>query len=128
MKAKKILLLGTICFLLVGCNSEKPLEMKGVEMSIEGQDTQREDPAGEEGRSGLAEGQDTQREDPAGEEGRSGLAEGQDTRREDPAGEEGRSNPVQGTGGIGAGIEGCYDDPNNPAKDQNYDVGQPIYE
>ncbi len=108
MKAKKILLLGTICFLLVGCNSEKPLEMKGVEMSIEGQDTQREDPAGEEGRSGLAEGQDT--------------------RREDPAGEEGRSNPVQGTGGIGAGIEGCYDDPNNPAKDQNYDVGQPIYE
>ena len=88
MKAKKILLLGTICFLLVGCNSEKPLEMKGVEMSIEGQDTQREDPAGEEGRS----------------------------------------NPVQGTGGIGAGIEGCYDDPNNPAKDQNYDVGQPIYE
>lgn len=54
--------------------------------------------------------------------------EERDTRREELTGEESRSNSAQGTGSIGARLEGCYDDPNNPVKDQNYDVGQPIYE
>jgi len=26
------------------------------------------------------------------------------------------------------GIEGCFDDPDNPAAEQNYQVGEPIYE
>ena len=148
MNAKKVLLLGIICVFLAGCNNGKPLEMKGEEISTEERDTRREELTGEESRNGLTEGQDTRREELTGEESRNGLTEGQDTRREEPVseesrsglteerdtqreeltGEESRSNSAQGTGSIGARLEGCYDDPNNPVKDQNYDVGQPIYE
>jgi len=91
-------------------------------------DIQREELTGEESRNGLTEGQDTRREEPVSEESRSGLTEERDTQREELTGEESRSNSAQGTGSIGARLEGCYDDPNNPVKDQNYDVGQPIYE
>ena len=148
MNAKKVLLLGIICVFLAGCNNGKPLEMKGEEISTEERDTrreeltgeesrnglteewdiQREELTGEESRNGLTEGQDTRREEPVSEESRSGLTEERDTQREELTGEESRSNSAQGTGSIGARLEGCYDDPNNPVKDQNYDVGQPIYE
>ena len=128
MNAKKVLLLGIICVFLAGCNNGKPLEMKGEEISTEERDTRREELTGEESRNGLTEGQDTRREEPVSEESRSGLTEERDTQREELTGEESRSNSAQGTGSIGARLEGCYDDPNNPVKDQNYDVGQPIYE
>ena len=128
MNAKKVLLLGIICVFLAGCNNGKPLEMKGEEISTEERDTRREELTSEESRNGLTEGQDTRREEPVSEESRSGLTEERDTQREELTGEESRSNSAQGTGSIGARLEGCYDDPNNPVKDQNYDVGQPIYE
>ena len=128
MNAKKVLLLGIICVFLAGCNNGKPLEMKGEEISTEERDTRREELTGEESRNGLTEGQDTRREELTSEESRSGLTEERDTQREELTGEESRSNSAQGTGSIGARLEGCYDDPNNPVKDQNYDVGQPIYE
>ncbi len=168
MKAKKVLLLGILCIFLGGCKNGNLLEMKDPETSIEKQETQREEPESEEGRSSLTEGQDIQREGPESEEGRSSLTEGQDIQREEPESEEGgssltkgqdiqreepeseegkrsltegrdiqreetkseesKSNPTQGAGDLGARFEGCYDDPNNPVKDQNYNVGQPIYE
>ena len=148
MKAKKVLLLGILCIFLGGCKNGNLLEMKDPETSIEKQETQREEPESEEGRSRLTEGQDIQREGPESVEGRSSLTEGQDIQREEPESEEGKrsltegrdiqreetkseeskSNPTQGAGDLGARFEGCYDDPNNPVKDQNYNVGQPIYE
>ena len=148
MKAKKVLLLGILCIFLGGCKNGNLLEMKDPETSIEKQETQREEPESEEGRSSLTEGQDIQREGPESVEGRSSLTEGQDIQREEPESEEGKrsltegrdiqreetkseeskSNPTQGAGDLGARFEGCYDDPNNPVKDQNYNVGQPIYE
>ena len=148
MQAKKVLLLGILCIFLGGCKNGNLLEMKDPETSIEKQETQREEPESEEGRSSLTEGQDIQREGPESVEGRSSLTEGQDIQREEPESEEGKrsltegrdiqreetkseeskSNPTQGAGDLGARFEGCYDDPNNPVKDQNYNVGQPIYE
>ena len=148
MKAKKVLLLGILCIFLGGCKNGNLLEMKDPETSTEGQDIQREGPESEEGRSSLTEGQDIQREEPESEEGGSSLTKGQDIQREEPESEEGKrsltegrdiqreetkseeskSNPTQGAGDLGARFEGCYDDPNNPVKDQNYNVGQPIYE
>ena len=148
MKAKKVLLLGILCIFLGGCKNGNLLEMKDPETSIEKQETQREEPESEEGRSSLTEGQDIQREGPESVEGRSSLTEGQDIQREEPESEEGKrsltegrdiqreetkseeskSNPTQGAGDLGTRFEGCYDDPNNPVKDQNYNVGQPIYE
>ncbi len=148
MKAKKVLLLGILCIFLGGCKNGNLLEMKDPETSIEKQETQREEPESEEGRSSLTEGQDIQREEPESEEGGSSLTKGQDIQREEPESEEGKrsltegrdiqreetkseeskSNPTQGAGDLGARFEGCYDDPNNPVKDQNYNVGQPIYE
>ena len=148
MKAKKVLLLGILCIFLGGCKNGNLLEMKDPETSIEKQETQREEPESEEGRSSLTEGQDIQREEPESEEGWSSLTKGQDIQREEPESEEGKrsltegrdiqreetkseeskSNPTQGAGDLGARFEGCYDDPNNPVKDQNYNVGQPIYE
>ena len=148
MKAKKVLLLGILCIFLGGCKNGNLLEMKDPETSIEKQETQREEPESEEGRSSLTEGQDIQREEPESEEGGSSLTKGQDIQREEPESEEGKrsltegrdiqreetkseeskSNPTQGAGDLGARFEGCYDDPNNPVKDQNYNVGQPIYD
>ena len=148
MKAKKVLLLGILCIFLGGCKNGNLLEMKDPETSIEKQETQREEPESEEGRSSLTEGQDIQREEPESEEGGSSLTKGQDIQREEPESEEGKrsltegrdiqreetkseeskSNPTQGAGDLGTRFEGCYDDPNNPVKDQNYNVGQPIYE
>ena len=148
MKAKKVLLLGILCIFLGGCKNGNLLEMKDPETSIEKQETQREEPESVEGRSSLTEGQDIQREEPESEEGGSSLTKGQDIQREEPESEEGKrsltegrdiqreetkseeskSNPTQGAGDLGARFEGCYDDPNNPVKDQNYNVGQPIYE
>ena len=148
MKAKKVLLLGILCIFLGGCKNGNLLEMKDPETSIEKQEAQREEPESEEGRSSLTEGQDIQREEPESEEGGSSLTKGQDIQREEPESEEGKrsltegrdiqreetkseeskSNPTQGAGDLGARFEGCYDDPNNPVKDQNYNVGQPIYE
>ena len=128
MKAKKVLLLGILCIFLGGCKNGNLLEMKDPETSIEKQETQREEPESEEGRSSLTEGQDIQREGPESVEGRSSLTEGRDIQREETKSEESKSNPTQGAGDLGARFEGCYDDPNNPVKDQNYNVGQPIYE
>lgn len=128
MKAKKVLLLGILCIFLGGCKNGNLLEMKDPETSIEKQETQREEPESEEGRSGLTEGQDIQREEPESEEGKRSLTEGRDIQREETKSEESKSNPTQGAGDLGARFEGCYDDPNNPVKDQNYNVGQPIYE
>ena len=128
MKAKKVLLLGILCIFLGGCKNGNLLEMKDPETSIEKQETQREEPESEEGRSSLTEGQDIQREGPESEEGKRSLTEGRDIQREETKSEESKSNPTQGAGDLGARFEGCYDDPNNPVKDQNYNVGQPIYE
>lgn len=128
MKAKKVLLLGILCIFLGGCKNGNLLEMKDPETSIEKQETQREEPESEEGRSSLTEGQDIQREEPESEEGKRSLTEGRDIQREETKSEESKSNPTQGAGDLGARFEGCYDDPNNPVKDQNYNVGQPIYE
>ena len=108
MKAKKVLLLGILCIFLGGCKNGNLLEMKDPETSIEKQETQREEPESEEGKRSLTEGRDIQREETKSEES--------------------KSNPTQGAGDLGARFEGCYDDPNNPVKDQNYNVGQPIYE
>ena len=128
MKAKKVLLLGILCIFLGGCKNGNLLEMKDPETSIEKQETQREEPESEEGRSSLTEGQDIQREEPESEEGKRSLTEGRDIQREETKSEESKSNPTQGAGDLGTRFEGCYDDPNNPVKDQNYNVGQPIYE
>ena len=128
MKAKKVLLLGILCIFLGGCKNGNLLEMKDPETSIEKQETQREEPESEEGGSSLTKGQDIQREEPESEEGKRSLTEGRDIQREETKSEESKSNPTQGAGDLGARFEGCYDDPNNPVKDQNYNVGQPIYE
>lgn len=133
-------------FFLVGCNVTNddagdnlvdidPLSLTGeplvvYEKSTEMQDTQGEESTDEESRSNLTEGQESQREETIDGESRSNMTERQDTQGEEPGGEGSESNLTEGTEyeHIGGRVEGCYDNPNKPVKDQNYNVGPPRYE
>ena len=129
MKAKIIPLLGMICVLLVGCNVAKDDARNSLgtidPISIGGKPLETVLPTNEDDEK-SAEEQDTQGEEPAVEGNGSSLTEEQDTQREESAIEGNGSNPAEV--GVGGRVEGCYDDPNNPVKDQNYNVGSPKYE
>ncbi|MCI9074134.1 MAG: hypothetical protein HFH80_15400, partial [Lachnospiraceae bacterium] len=69
--------------------------------------------------SSQPEVQDPQEENSAGGGEESSQPEVQDPQEDNPAGEGNESS---------LSVEGCYDDPDNPVEDQNYNVGEPKYE
>lgn len=148
MKAKKIIFIAMICAILSGCGvaedtlqdsmnlKGEPLEVVSLEKSTEEQDGQSEKALdGEEKNNsseitgdvntGVEESGDNSVKDQGCNVGEPRYDDS-DYQKTEPTNMVTDSNLGETT--IGAVKEGCYDDPNNPVKDQDYSVGEPRYE
>lgn len=152
MKIKIIISLVVICVALSGCSvaeddendklniSGESIETEILEIPIERQEPQSAESANEKYESnsskiteGTSSGVESCYDDPnnpvkdpnysVGEP----VYENQGNGKEETESENNENNS-QKKGTTGARKEGCYDDPNNPVKDQNYNVGEPRYE
>lgn len=145
MKAKNLIIIVAICAILSGCGvaedtlqdtlnvKGEPLEVVSLEKSTEKSDGQSEKTSDIEEKSNYSE--ITGDVNIGVEDSGDNSVKVQDynvgeTRYDDSDYQKTeQSNTVKdsnlGEKTIGAVKEGCYDDPNNPVKDQDYSVGEP---